>query len=607
MANPNNANCSESCNSNNKINDVTSTLDNTPANSTSSSVIHKSTHKHTPPSPIHTMKKKARHQYGDRYIPNRNGINFQAAYSLVQPESEHQKPSPPVVTELSHRKMQEANNTFSSLLKAEIFGGQVPFALPDPASIKRTGLDNSINSSNGLSNSYSINRDPQTPKRPTRSAPTTPNKNMFRYQSPNKPKYYLSSSVNMLDLPTTPTSIDQQTDHQIELAARSCRYSSGRVPYDELNKFQTTPPPSRLKSPRLIRDAIDPNNEIYSLSPVRLESQRLLLSAKKEERGFPSIPYKILDAPELIDDFYLNLIDWGSQDMLAVALGKCVYLWNSQNSMVTKMCDMGTEDSVTSISWIKRGSHVAIGTRKGLVQIWDAERTKRIRTMTGHDMRTGALAWNEHILSSGSRDRSILHRDVRIPDHYIKRVTGHRQEVCGLKWNTDENQLASGGNDNKLLVWDGMESKPLYRFSDHNAAVKAIAWSPHSRGLLATGGGTADRRIRFWNTLTGTCINEIDTGSQVCNLAWSKNTNDLISTHGYSKNHVAVWKYPSMQQIAVLTGHTYRVLYLAMSPDGNTIVTGAGDETLRFWKLYGNQKSESRTNTSLLDVFPQLR
>lgn len=607
MGNSGNANSSSSCHNSNENCDTGTSLNKNDSVSTTSLAIHKSTHKHPPPSQKYAMKKKARYQYGDRYIPNRNGINLQAAYSLVQPESEHQKPSPRVVTELSHRKILEANKTFSSLLKAEIFGGQVPFALPDPTNIKTTGVDSGVNNLNGVSNMYDIGRDPQTPKRSTRSVPVTPNKNMFRYQSPNKPKYFMSSSVNELDLPTTPTSIGRSPNYQTEKAISSSKLSSERLPYEELNKFHTTPPPSRLKSPRLIRDVIDPNNEIYSLSPVRLESQRLLLAAKKEVRGFPTIPFKILDAPELVDDFYLNLVDWGSQNLLAVALGKCVYLWNSQTSMVTKMCDMGNEDSVTSIAWIKRGTHVAVGTRKGIVQIWDAERSKRVRTMTGHDMRTGALAWNDHILSSGSRDRSILHRDVRIPEHYIMRLSGHRQEVCGLKWNSDENQLASGGNDNRLFVWEGMQSKPLYRFSDHNAAVKAIAWSPHTRGLLATGGGTADRRIRFWNTLTGNCINEIDTGSQVCNLVWSKNTTDLISTHGYSKNHVSVWKYPSMQQVAVLTGHTYRVLYLAMSPDGNTIVTGAGDETLRFWKLYGNQKGELRGNASLLDVFPQLR
>ena len=37
----------------------------------------------------------------------------------------------------------------------------------------------------------------------------------------------------------------------------------------------------------------------------------------------------------------------------------------------------------------------------------------------------------------------------------------------------------------------------------------------------------------------------------------------------------------SMTKVATLTGHTYRVLYLAISPDGQTVVTGAGDETLR--------------------------
>ena len=47
------------------------------------------------------------------------------------------------------------------------------------------------------------------------------------------------------------------------------------------------------------------------------------------------------------------------------------------------------------------------------------------------------------------------------------------------------------------------------------AAVKAIAWSPHQHGLLASGGGTADRCLRFWNTVSGTSLSVIDTDSQV--------------------------------------------------------------------------------------------
>jgi cell division cycle 20-like protein 1 (cofactor of APC complex) len=284
-----------------------------------------------------------------------------------------------------------------------------------------------------------------------------------------------------------------------------------------------------------------------------------------------------------------------------------------------------------------QGSHIAIGTNRGQVQIWDAQTQRRLRTMMGHTARVGALAWNEHILTSGSRDRTIYHRDVRQPDQWLRKLVGHKQEICGLKWNHEDQQLASGGNDNKLMVWDKLGDEPLYKFSEHQAAVKAIAWSPHQRGLLASGGGTADRTIKFWNTLisssgpsasslaaasvaasasaTGNIpipptapanlINSLDTGSQVCNLAWSKNSNEIVSTHGYSQNQIIVWKYPSMQQVVSLTGHTYRVLYLAMSPDGQVIVTGAGDETLRFWNAF--KKKERSGGLSSMDSWGVIR
>ena len=42
----------------------------------------------------------------------------------------------------------------------------------------------------------------------------------------------------------------------------------------------------------------------------------------------------MLDAPALQDDFYLNLVDWSSSNLLAVGLGSCVYLWNALTSKV---------------------------------------------------------------------------------------------------------------------------------------------------------------------------------------------------------------------------------------------------------------------------------
>lgn len=70
----------------------------------------------------------------------------------------------------------------------------------------------------------------------------------------------------------------------------------------------------------------------------------------------------------------------------------------------------------------------------------------------------------------------------------------------------------------QLLVWNQHSQQPVLKLTEHTAAVKAIAWSPHQNGLLASGGGTADRCIRFWNTTNGHQSSSVDTGSQVLNL-----------------------------------------------------------------------------------------
>ena len=55
-----------------------------------------------------------------------------------------------------------------------------------------------------------------------------------------------------------------------------------------------------------------------------------------------------------------------------------------------------------------------------------------------------------------------------------------------------------------------------------------------------------------------------------------------------------------MTKLTTLTGHTYRVLYLSMSPDGQNVVTGAGDETLRFWNMFPSNKREKNMGSSSL-------
>lgn len=331
-----------------------------------------------------------------------------------------------------------------------------------------------------------------------------------------------------------------------------------------------------------------------------LNSEDFLNENQSSYRQISTLPERILDAPQLQDDYYLNLLDWGNSNMLGVALGQEVFLWNGQTYETSQLMSTNQDNNtISSINFISSGNCIAIGLSNTTVELWDIIKETQIRSMKGHSGRVSSLSWNNYMLSSGSNDSSIISHDVRSKDHIISQVKAHKQEVCALKYNQDNTLLASGGNDNMVYIWDVRklnnklcnlidateETKPLMAFNHHNAAVKALGWCPWLRNVLATGGGTKDKKIKFFNCDQGTLLQSVNTGSQVCALLWNKREKELISSHGYNKNQIMIWKYPKMVQCAELKGHMSRVLYLVMSSDETTIVSGAGDETLRFWKI----------------------
>jgi cell division cycle 20-like protein 1, cofactor of APC complex len=94
--------------------------------------------------------------------------------------------------------------------------------------------------------------------------------------------------------------------------------------------------------------------------------------------------------------------------------------------------------------------------------------------------------------------------------------------------------IASGGNDNKFMIWDVRQGVDILKSNKHKAAVKAIAWNPHKPNMVLSGGGTHDQTIKIWNSSTCKIESEIDTGSQVCAMKISPHYNEIVTSHGYS-------------------------------------------------------------------------
>ena len=87
-----------------------------------------------------------------------------------------------------------------------------------------------------------------------------------------------------------------------------------------------------------------------------MDDDNLQLLHNKKTRKIAKVPFKVLDAPQLRDDFYLNLVDWSDSNNLAVALSQCVYIWSASSSEVTKLHDYADEDDlVASVGWSRLG------------------------------------------------------------------------------------------------------------------------------------------------------------------------------------------------------------------------------------------------------------
>ncbi|RKP26180.1 WD40-repeat-containing domain protein [Syncephalis pseudoplumigaleata] len=313
----------------------------------------------------------------------------------------------------------------------------------------------------------------------------------------------------------------------------------------------------------------------------------------QQRRHIPTAAERKLDAPGIIDDYYLNLLDWSLHDIVAVGLDRAVYLWNSNNGTVEQLFEAEEGDSVASVRFSNDGDFLAIGLNEGDIQLYDVIAGKRMRSMQGHPTRVTSLAWSGHTLSSGCRDGNIWHNDVRLAQHRTAELRNHTSDVCGLAWRHDSQVLASGGNDNLVNLWDARSwSAPHYTKSTHTAAVKALSWCPWQTNLLATGGGTNDRNIHIWNSNNGALLSTIPTGSQVSGVFWSHHGKELLSTHGHPGNQLTIWTYPALTRVIDIPAHETRVLYSTLSPDGQMLATAAADETLKIWRIF-EPKSKS--------------
>ncbi|KAK4118696.1 WD40 repeat-like protein [Parathielavia appendiculata] len=246
-------------------------------------------------------------------------------------------------------------------------------------------------------------------------------------------------------------------------------------------------------------------------------------------RTLPTAPFKVLDAPNLRDDFYCSVLAYSSTSRtLAVGLGNLLYGWSETRGV--QLLNTGTDPDcyLTSLSFSSAEgckSILAFGRSDktlGLMSLYDGPHPASSRA--GPKPRfeviqpttVACLSWkpsctvrpskdpvhlgipvkNEDLLV-GDETGLVYYYAVEWPERWeverrnwpgnmtlLARIAAHSQQICGLAWSKNGDVFGTGGNDNLCCVFETtrvLEAHAAHCVldEDHQAESSAAA---HVRG-----------------------------------------------------------------------------------------------------------------------------
>ena len=350
----------------------------------------------------------------------------------------------------------------------------------------------------------------------------------------------------------------------------------------------------------------------FSVGPNSPNLKSLCVPAELQTssvRKMPNTPYKVLEAPGISNNFYTHVLDWAA-NLVFVALRESVFVYDTHTGTVAAVFGAAVRDErkdyfcgsltgcsplVTAVKSVDGG--LAVGDESGTLSVLDLEKHTETQRRNAFVSRLGCLAWDgDRVLAAGSRACSTKLFDLREAAE-VAVLAAHRGEVTGLAF--EGKVLASGANDDQLLVWDLAATRRCFvHYDEHRSAVRAMAFSPFRRGLLCTGGGFNDKKIRFFDVFDSShkALFAMNTGSQVCSVLWRNCPQEVVSAHGYTGNELNVWAFPSLKRVARVAGYKSRLLHMAMAPDRLEVVTGSSDEKINFWRLDKRTKNKDKSS-----------
>ena len=204
------------------------------------------------------------------------------------------------------------------------------------------------------------------------------------------------------------------------------------------------------------------------------------------------------------------------------------------------------------------------------------------RRLTGHSGPVQAVAYNPSgsLLASGGDDNSVILWDSATWQRVGLPFYGHTSSVTDLAWSPDGATLASSSRDGSVMLWNVAAGQLSRHLSERNSTgwVLSVAYSPDGQHLAAASAS----QVQVWDVSSGEVIQRYDgLSGTVYSVGYSPDGSIIAA--GDSSGLVLLWDAASGQEIRRLTAHQGAVFALTFSPDGRTLASGGADNVVLLW------------------------
>lgn len=348
---------------------------------------------------------------------------------------------------------------------------------------------------------------------------------------------------------------------------------------------------------------------------------------KKEPRVFLD-NFRILDAPDVDNNFYNQVLTWSKTDHLSIALnhddGSVIYsvATNPIESHVTfrstkqlentKVCSLASLDEERTISGWDTG---CVRLHQTHTDYCDYHYTNLVSSSPIHSM----AVTSPHTMMCGNATDLLTavdfrqQRPVRVRVRVGQHTVGPDMQVPGLTYDGGV-YLASGSNGNEVSLWDirALDFGPVHTHTTHTAAIKALEFLPQDTRYLISGGGTTCKHLALWDTATHEIKDTIDTGGQVTGIHCLRSApRYFVTSHGYGDFSIKLWHIEKSRMVLKSSfrelgrrDFSSRAICLAGSPNTHDFATVTSNEALHFFKARG-LPHEKKQSYQLMPGFSQ--